>query len=173
MEEYKAHQDQIHALESEKEQICSELIETRDELEKVTQKKARLIEVENIPVKKSMFGKKVTLSQEDYDNLFLLAEKQVASSKSEKKLKSDNAELLQQIETMRAEIEKLLSELEQYHKPATLSREKFRQESQKRSELEHLQSKYRKVMEFIQNSGLQSEYEQYQQSRLKRKSTLE
>ena len=131
------------------------------------------VEVESIPIKKSMFGKKITLSQKDYDNLVLLAEKQVASYKSAKKLKSDNAELLQQIETMQAEIQKLSSELEEYRKPATFSREKFRQESQKRSELEQLQSKYRKVMEFIQNSGLQSEYEQYQQSRLKRKSTLE
>jgi predicted RNase H-like nuclease (RuvC/YqgF family) len=108
-----------------------------------------------------------------HDNLFLLAEKQVASSKSAKKLKSENVELLQQVETMQAEIQKLSSELEEHRKPATLSREKFRQESQKRSELEHLQSKYRKAMEFIQNSSLQSEYEQYQQSRLKRKSTLE
>ena len=173
VEEYKAHQDQIHALESEKEQVYSELTETRGELEKVSQKKAKLIEVESIPVKKSVFGKKVTLSQEDYDNLFLLAEKQVASSKSAKKLKSENVELLQQVETMQAEIQKLSSELEEHRKPATLSREKFRQESQKRSELEQLQSKYRKAMEFIQNSGLQSEYEQYQQSRLKRKSTLE
>ena len=173
VEEYKAHQDQIHALESEKEQICSELTETREQLEKISQKKARLIEVENIPVKKSVFGKKVTLSQADYDTLYTLAEKQVASSKSTKKLKSENIELLRKVDLMKTEIQKLSAELEEYRKPATLSREKLKQESHKRSELEQMQNRYRKAMEFIQNSGLQSEYEHYQQNHLKRKSTLE
>ena len=173
VEEYKEHQDRIHALESEKEQVCSALTENREELDKVSQKKAKLIEVESIPVKKSMFGKKVTLSQEDYENIQVLAEKQIAGTKFTKKLKSENAELLQKVDSMKAKIEKLSSELEEYRRPATLSREKLKQETQKISELEQLRSKYKKAMEFIQVSGLQTEYEHYQQNHLKRKSTLE
>ena len=173
VEEYKEHQDRIHALESEKEQICSELAETREQLSKVMQKKSRIAEIDEIPVKKSVFGNKVTLSQEDYENIQALAEKQIAGAKSTKKLKSENTELLRKVDSMEAEIQKLSSELEEYHKPVTFSREKLKQEAQKISELEQLRSKYRKAIEFIQVSGLQSEYERYQQNHLKRKSTLE
>ena len=173
VEEYKEHQDQIHALESEKEQISAELSETRDQLDKVMQKKTRLSEINEIPVKKSVFGNKVTLNQEDYENIQALAGKQIAGAKSTKKLKSENAELLRKVDSMKAEIEKLSSELEEYRKPATFSREKLKQEAQKISELEQLRSKYRKAMEFIYVNGLQSEYEHYQQNHLKRKTTLE
>jgi len=173
VEEYKEHQDRIHALESEKEQISAELSETREQLSRVMQKKSRIAEIDEIPVKKSVFGNKVTLSQEDYENIQTLAEKQIAGAKSTQKLKSENKELLQKVDSMRAEIQKLTLELAHYRQPATFSREKLKQEAQKISEFEQLRSKYRKAMEFIQVSGLQSEYERYQQNHLKRKSTLE
>lgn len=77
-QEYGKHQDEIRHLEEEKAQALSERDEARAELEKAAKKKVKLDEIEGIEAKESMFGKKVTLSKEDYDKLSDTAKKYVA-----------------------------------------------------------------------------------------------
>ena len=54
---------------------------------KLAKKKVNIGEIESIEAKESMFGKKVTLSKEDYDKLSDTAKKYVAMEKNIKKLK--------------------------------------------------------------------------------------
>jgi hypothetical protein len=68
-EEYKAYQDEIHALEDAKDKAESELLDTQDELKKASEKKSKLTKIDSIETKKSVFGNKVSLLQEDYDEL--------------------------------------------------------------------------------------------------------
>jgi hypothetical protein len=68
-EEYKTYQDEIHALENAKDKAESELLDTQDELKRASEKKSKLTKIDSIETKKSVFGNKVSLLQEDYDEL--------------------------------------------------------------------------------------------------------
>ena len=67
VKEYGEHQDKINALNAEIERLTAERDETVAEFEKLAKKKVNIGEIESIEAKESVFGKKVTLSKEDYD----------------------------------------------------------------------------------------------------------
>ena len=72
-------------LREEIEAAESELDAVKQELDKASEKKVKIGEIESIEAKESMFGKKVTLSKEDYDKLSDTAKKYVAMEKITKK----------------------------------------------------------------------------------------
>ncbi|MDE5860929.1 MAG: hypothetical protein K2H28_01915 [Ruminococcus sp.] len=92
----------IEPLSPEKSQ--SELDAFNGELKSATEKKVKIIEIDSIETKKSRFSKKISLSEEDFQNLSDLAKKQVAGVKQTKKLKSENAELLQEITDLEVQV---------------------------------------------------------------------
>ena len=75
VQEYGEHKDKIRELEIEKQQAEIERDEARAELDKAAKKKVKLDEIEGIEAKESMFGKKITLTKEDYDALSNTAKK--------------------------------------------------------------------------------------------------
>ncbi|MDE6088542.1 MAG: plasmid recombination protein, partial [Oscillospiraceae bacterium] len=95
--EYKEQRRKAEQLEVENEKSQSELDALNSELKSATEKKVKILEIDSIEAKKSRFSKKVSVSEEDFENLTNLAKKQVASVKQTKKLKSENAELSKKV----------------------------------------------------------------------------
>ena len=75
VQEYGEHKDKIRELETEKQQAETERDEVRAELDKAAKKKAKLTEINSIETGKTVFGGKVTVSQEDWENVTTLAKK--------------------------------------------------------------------------------------------------
>jgi len=93
----------VEELEEEQTTLKSTIEFDKAELEKISKKKADVKAVENIEIKHTLFGDKVTVSANDFNNLQALAQKQVVSTRSTKKLKSQVAELTQENQALTAE----------------------------------------------------------------------
>ena len=161
VQEYGEHKDKIRKLESEKERLTAERDETRAELDKAAKKKAKLTEIDNVETGKTVFSGKVTVSQEDWDNVTTLAKKQVASQKQTKKLRKERDEAVQERDKLKTKFEAVSSELATYKKKEEekryFSREKLNEQTRHISDREKL----RKAMAFIDACGLRSDYEKF------------
>lgn len=116
VQEYGEHKDKIRELETEKQQAEIERDEVRAELDKAAKKKIKLDEIEGIEVKESVFGKKVTLTKEDYDTLKNTAKKYVAMVKSTKKLKAEHGTAVQELDKLKTQLSAVSTELAAYKK---------------------------------------------------------
>ncbi len=147
VQEYGEHQDKIRELESE--------------LNKVAKKKVKLNEIESIEVKESVFGKKVTLSKEDYDKLNDTAKKYVAMEKNIKKFKKERDTSVQKYDNLKTKYETVSSELATYKRKEEekryFSREKLNEQTQKISDREKL----RKALAFISVCGLSDDFARF------------
>ena len=112
-------------LKSENEGISRELAETKAMLEKANKKKVQLVDIENIVVKPTIFGNKVTLDKNDYDKLQALAEKEVVSIKQTRKLTATNQQLSRENTELKSTISQQAAEFAKYKKPATISVKTF------------------------------------------------
>jgi len=117
------------------------------ELDKIARKKADVKAVENIEVKQAIFGDKVTVSTDDFNNLQTLAKKQIASVKTTKKLRDENATLKQENQTLSADNAKLKA---QYGKTIHLTMEN----EKLKNEVGFLKNSLAKIMEFIERFNL-------------------
>ena len=167
--EYKEQRRKAEQLAVENEKSQFELDALNNELKLSAEKKVKIVEIDSIETKKSRFRKKISLSEEDFQNISDLAKKQVASVKQTKKLKSENAELLQKVTALEVQVKFLTTELEKYKQPAPFSREQLKKSAEKVSELEQLKSKYRKALEFINTRALATEFEVFQRTTTKSK----
>ncbi|MDE6833555.1 MAG: plasmid recombination protein [Ruminococcus sp.] len=85
--EYKEQRRKAEQLAVENEKSQSELDALNDELKSATEKKVKIVEIDSIETKKSRFSKnKISISEEDFQNLSNLAKKQVAGVKQNKNL---------------------------------------------------------------------------------------
>lgn len=84
VEEYKEQRRQNDELKIQNAQMEAELGEKRERLKAVKEKTAKLAEIDSIETGKTVFGGKVTVSQEDWQNITDLARKEVASQKQTK-----------------------------------------------------------------------------------------
>ena len=177
VEEYGKHQDEIRRLNEEKEQALSERDEARAELDKAAKKKIKLDEIEGIEAKESMFGKKVTLSKEDYDKLSDTAKKYVAMVKTSKKLKSEHDTAVQERDKLKTQLSAVSSELAAYKKAekkkALFTREKLNKEAKRISREDELSRKLKKAEAFISACGLSSDFQQFRYNSTSRKNVLE
>ncbi len=173
VQEYGEHKDKIRELESKKERLTAERDEARAELDKAAKKKVKIAEIESIEAKESMFGKKITLSKEDYDKLNDTAEKYVAMEKSTKKLKSERDTALQRYDELKKKYNSASTELSAYKKKEDekryFSREKLNKQTRHISDREKL----RKAMAFIDACGLRFDYEKFRYNSTTRKNVLE
>lgn len=147
VQEYGEHQDKIRELEAE--------------LDKAAKKKVKLNEIESIEVKESVFGKKVTLSKDDYDKLNDTAKKYVAMEKNIKKFRKERDEAVQKYDALKTKYETVSSELADYKKKEEekryFSREKLNEQTQKISDREKL----RKALAFISACGLSDDFDRF------------
>lgn len=165
VEEYGEHQDRINALNAEIERLTAERDETVAEFEKLSKKKVNITEIESIEAKESMFGKKVTLSKEDYDKLNDTAKKYVAMEKNIKKLKKERDAAVQELDTMKQQFSAVSSELSAYKKKEEdkrfFSREKMNAEGQRMKREEQLSRDLQKARAFISACGLSEDFARY------------
>ncbi|MCR4794939.1 MAG: plasmid recombination protein [Ruminococcus sp.] len=165
VEEYGEHQDRINALNAEIERLTAERDETVAEFEKLSKKKVNITEIESIEAKESMFGKKVTLTKEDYDKLSDTAKKYVAMEKNIKKLKKERDAAVQELGDMKQQFSAVSSELSAYKKKEEdkrfFSREKMNAEGQRMKREEQLSRDLQKAMAFISACGLADDFARY------------
>lgn len=166
--EYKEARHEADRLEAENEQlkadntaIASELAETKALLDEADKKKVKLMEIENISVKNTVFGNKVTLPKDEFEKMRDLAEKEVVSIKKTKKLTANNKKLSDENEELKKTVKQQSEELAKYKKPATMSIKVLKEEDRKMREREGIKSKLRKAESFIEACGLYDEYQRY------------
>ncbi|MCR5022082.1 plasmid recombination protein [Ruminococcus sp.] len=172
VEEFGEYKDKIKALKAEKARAIKERDEARAELEKVSAKRVKLNEIESIEARESMFGKKVTLTKEDYDKLSDTAMKYVSMEKNIKNLKKERDAAVQELCAVMQKYEAVSSELSDYKKKESdkrfFKRENIKVETQRISDREKLQ----KAMSFISECGLSEDFGKYRYNRA-RSSELE
>lgn len=117
-QEYGERKDEIRRLEEEKAYALTELDETNAELDKVAKKKVKLTEIDSVETGKTVFGGKVTVSKEDWENVTTLAKKEVATQKQTKKLRKERDEAMQELGELKEKFNAVSSELASYKKPA-------------------------------------------------------
>mgnify|MGYP000009615563 FL=1 len=165
VKEYGEHQDKINALNAEIERLTAERDETVAEFEKLAKKKVNIGEIESIEAKESVFGKKVTLSKEDYDKLSDTAKKYVAMEKNIKKLKKERDTAVQELGAVMQKFEAVSSELSEYKKKEEnahyFSREKQKAEAQRIKREDQLSRDLQKARAFISACGLAEDFARY------------
>lgn len=180
VKEYKEARHEADRLETENEQLkfentamANELAETKALLDESNKKKVKLMEIENINVKNTVFGNKVTISKDDFEKMRDLAEKEVVSIKKTKKLTADNKKLSAENEELKETVKQQSEELAKYKKPATMSIKTLKEEDRKMREREGIKSKLRKAESFIEACGLADEYQRYRPNTKNRNYGLE
>lgn len=147
VQEYGKHQDKIREFETE--------------LDKAAKKKVKLTEIDSVETGKTVFGGKITVSQEDWDNVTALAKKEVASQKQTKKLRKERDEAVQKYNALKTKYKTVSSELADYKKKEEekryFSREKLNEQTQKISDREKL----RKALAFISAYGLSEDFARF------------
>ena len=166
-QEYGEYKDNIRQLETERAQAQSERDTAQAEFQKVADKKTRLVNRDRIPTGKTVFGNKVIVSQEDYRNITELAKKYVVSVNQTKQLKSENGELRSRVNDLDYQVRSLKQEVEKYRKPSI---SKQLAEKQREIDFNNLNRKYNRVMDFIEQRGLERELEQFEQFRRRMRS---
>ncbi len=169
VEEYGEHQDRINALNAEIERLTAERDETVGEFEKLSKKKVNITEIESIEAKESMFGKKVTLTKDDYDKLSDTAKKYVAMEKNIKKLKKERDAAVQELGAIKQQFSAVSSELSAYKKKEEdkrfFSREKQNAEAKRIKREEQLSHDLQKARAFISACGLAEDFAKYRYNR--------
>ena len=169
VKEYGEYQDRINALNAEIERLTAERDETVAEFEKLSKKKVNITEIESIEAKESMFGKKVTLTKEDYDKLSDTAKKYVAMEKNIKKLKKERDAAVQELGAMKQQFEAVSSELSAYKKKEEdkrfFSREKQNAEAKRIKREDQLSHDLQKARAFISACGLSEDFAKYRYNR--------
>ena len=114
VEEYKEQRRQADELAEQNAQIEAKLGEKREMLKAVKEKTAKLAEIDSIETGKTVFGGKVTVSQEDWQNVTDLARKEVASQKQTKKLRKERDEAVRERDELKAKLSAVSSKLASY-----------------------------------------------------------
>ncbi len=165
VEEYGEHQDKINALNAEIERLTAERDEAVAEFEKVSRKKVKLTEIDSVETGKTVFSGKVTVSQEDWDNVSDLAKKEVASQKQTKKLRKERDEAVQECDKLKTQLAAVSSELSEYKKKEEnkryFSREKQNAEAQRIKREDQLSRDLQKARAFISACGLTEDFARY------------
>lgn len=165
VEEYGEYQDRINALNAEIERLTAERDEAVAEFEKVSRKKVKLTEIDSVETGKTVFGGKVTVSQEDWDNVSDLAKKEVASQKQTRKLRKERDEAVQERDKLKTQLAAVSSELSEYKKKEEnkryFSREKQKAEAQRIKREDQLSRDLQKSRAFISACGLAEDFARY------------
>ena len=177
VEEYKEQRRQADELAEQNAQVKAELGEKREILKAVKEKTAKLAEIDSIETGKTVFSGKVTVSQEDWQNITDLARKEVASQKQTKKLRKERDEAVRERDELKAKLSAVSSELATYKKAeeqkGLFTREKLKKETKRISREDELSRELRKAKAFISACGLNADYQQYKYNSTTRKNVLE
>ena len=177
VEEYKEQRRQADELAEQNAQVEAKLGEKREMLKAVKEKTAKLAEIDSIETGKTVFGGKVTVSQEDWQNVTDLARKEVASQKQTKKLRKERDEAVRERDELKAKLSAVSSKLASYkqaeEQKGIFTREKLKKETKRINREDELSRKLKKAEAFISACGLSTDYQQYKYNSTTRKNVLE
>lgn len=159
--QYKDTQTQRIAEEQKLSEVQERLQSEQQLLKETSHLTAQIKSIDEIDTGKTLFGKKSTLPTEQLDKLINLSKKQIASQNKTSKAVKENKALKAELSELRQKNAMLESELAEYKKPATVSRDALKRETKRISETEQLKSKYKKAVSFIQDMGLSDKFERY------------
>ena len=163
--EYGEYKDTIKALEEEKAQTENERDEAQAELEKIAQKRVKLDDIDKLDTGKTMFGGKVTVAKDDWENITALAKREVASTKQVRKLKKERDEAVQKYDELKDKYDTASEELSAYKKKekesGLFTREKLKKEAKRISREDELSRELRKAKAFISACGLSDDFARY------------
>lgn len=157
--------------------IAPELAEKKGAIKAAEKKTAKLTEIDNIKTGKTVFGGKVTISSEDWENVTALAKKEVASQRQTKKLRRERDETMQERDKLKKQLSAVSSELAAYKKAEEkkdlFTREKMKKEVKRVSREDELSRELKKAKAFISARGLNSYYQRFRYNSTARTKTLE
>ena len=175
--EYKEKRRQADKLAEQNAQVEAELGEKRQMLKAVKEKTVKLAEIDSIETGKTVFGGKVTVSQENWQNITDLAKKEVATQKQTKKLRKERDEAVRERDELKAKLSAVSSELATYKKAeeqkGLFTCNQLKKEAARISREDELSHELRKAKAFISACGLSSDFQQYKYNSTTRKNVLE
>lgn len=175
--EYKEKRRQADKLAEQNTQVEAELGEKRQMLKAVKEKTVKLAEIDSIETGKTVFGGKVTVSQENWQNITDLAKKEVATQKQTKKLRKERDEAVRERDELKAKLSAVSSELATYKKAEEQKGlficNQLKKEAARISREDELSHELRKAKAFISACGLSSDFQQYKYNSTTRKNVLE
>lgn len=177
VEEYKEQRRQADELAEQNAQADAELADKRAAIKYAEKKTAKLTEIDSIETGKTVFGGKVTVSQEDWENVTTLAKKEVATQKQTKKLCKERDDAVRERDILKEKLSVVSSELADYKKVEEekryFSREKLNKEAKRINREDELSRELKKAKAFISACGLSSDYQQFRYNSTTRKNVLE
>ncbi len=130
------------------------------QLSVIADKKTEIQNIDAIEAKPTMMNKdKVTVDKTEFDEVKLLAQKQIASVKKEKKLLSENKGLKQELQTLQQQHTQVQNELSQYK-----SIKNRMAENRDYIKLRELEAFKDIVLKFLDKVGLRDTFEQFRKT---------
>lgn len=161
--QYKATEAQRIAEEEKLMEVKQQLVIEEHVLKDTFSLTTKIKNLDNIETGKTLFGGKVTVLAEEYENLVNLAKRQIADVTKEKKAVKENEQLKKEVATLTKQNTAMSAELDELKKPkvATMSIKALKEEDRKLKEREGIKSKLKKAESFIEACGLADEYQRY------------
>ncbi|MFI3213807.1 MAG: plasmid recombination protein [Eubacteriales bacterium] len=135
----------------------SKISQGNAQLEKVANKKAKVVDIDSIETKSAMFSNgKIIIDEAEFENIKTLAQKQVVSVTNERKLSADNKQLKQENQALRqtnAQQHKELSEFKSVRNKLSANKDKMRV-----AELEKFQEV---VYKFLDKLGVRKQFNDF------------
>lgn len=129
------------------EQMSAAVSENQELIKQDVEKVSALNDVDGIQTKKTLFGGNVTVSRADFNNLSVMAKKQIAAENRESELTAEVAKL-------KKEKEDLSSENSSLREQALAARKLKFSLSDLQRELDSWKQRYKRVMDFIESLNL-------------------
>lgn len=118
------------------------------------EKSTRIKDIDSIETGKTVFGGKITISQEDYVNVTDLAKKQIAAESKDNELATENAILKEKNAT-------LAKENKSFRETTQSVRSLHKTLVAVQRELSDLKSQYRRTVEFVESLGLKERLDRF------------
>ena len=161
--EYQEKKEAVGRLDKDIAEKEATLAESTSLLATAAKKTSKIKDIDDIQVKKTMFGGNVSVAPDDFKKLTDLAKKQIAAESKETELKNRITTLKaekKELSDKNAQLEKENTVLKQENSSLKSVREKLTIASLQK-EISEWKNKYQKVMSFIENLGLKQKLEQF------------
>ncbi len=161
--EYQEKKEAVGQLDEDIAEKEATLAENTALLATVAKKASKIKDIDDIQVKKTMFGGNVSVAPDNFKKLTDLAKKQIASESKEKELNSKIATLKnekQELADKNAQLEKENTALKQENSSLKSVREKLTIASLQK-EISEWKNKYQKVLNFIEKINLTKQLQEF------------
>ena len=161
--EYQEKKEAVGQLDEDIAEKEATLAESTALLATATKKTSKIKDIDDIQVKKTMFGGNISVAPDDFKKLTDLAKKQIAAESKEKELNSKIATLKnakQELANKNAQLEKENTALKQENSSLKSVKEKLTIASLQK-EISEWKNKYQKVLDFIEKLNLTKQLQEF------------